>query len=74
VAAGFLQRDPIAHLLGQHLNGQRDHGNRLWLLLNSELWFRMHIEGQSVDEMRSAITASTHQPAGVPRHEVATAN
>jgi asparagine synthase (glutamine-hydrolysing) len=46
VAAGVLRREPIHALLGEHLARRADHGNRLWLLINAELWYRMMILGQ----------------------------
>jgi asparagine synthase (glutamine-hydrolysing) len=57
VADGWLNREPMEALLVEHLSGARDHGNRLWLLLNSEVWYRMHVLGQDrlemADELRS---------------------
>lgn len=57
VRAGVLARAPIQSLLQEHLSGQTDHGNRLWLLINSEIWYRMMILGQSREDFRD--------PAGV---------
>jgi len=61
---GILRQEAIDDLLRQHLVGEADHGNRLWLLLNSETWYRMFIEGQSREELSSAIQG------GVARREV----
>ena len=47
VRDGYLQAAPIERLLGEHLNRKRDHGNRLWLLCNAEMWYRMQIQGWS---------------------------
>ncbi|MBA2564897.1 MAG: asparagine synthase (glutamine-hydrolyzing), partial [Gemmatimonadetes bacterium] len=55
VEAGYLRREPIVRLLEAHLSGRNDHGNRLWLLLNAEIWHRMHIEGASVDELNAEV-------------------
>ena len=52
VAAGVLQRAPIDALLREHLARRADHGNRLWLLINAELWYRMMILGQSREELQ----------------------
>jgi asparagine synthase (glutamine-hydrolysing) len=52
---GVLWRSTIDRLLDEHQAGQADHGNRLWLLLNSEVWYRMFIEGTSVDELSGQI-------------------
>lgn len=40
----IFNRDAIENILREHLRGHRDHGNRLWLLCNAEIWYRMHIE------------------------------
>ncbi len=36
-------------LVESHLAGRADHGHRLWLLINAELWFRQLILGTSRD-------------------------
>jgi asparagine synthase (glutamine-hydrolysing) len=52
VRAGILERAPIDVLLQEHAAGSIDHGNRLWLLINSEIWYRMMILGQSRQDFR----------------------
>jgi asparagine synthase (glutamine-hydrolysing) len=54
VRAGVLDGAPIRKLLAEHLGGRIDHGNRLWLLINSEIWYRMMILGQPKDGFRAA--------------------
>lgn len=44
---GLLRQQGVSDLLREHTNGVMDHGNRLWLLLNAELWYRAHILGES---------------------------
>jgi hypothetical protein len=39
--------------LNGHLSGQSDHGNRLWLLLNAEIWWRVHLEQADVGELEA---------------------
>ncbi|HZO24252.1 MAG TPA: asparagine synthase C-terminal domain-containing protein, partial [Steroidobacteraceae bacterium] len=58
VAAGILQRGPIDELLRAHLAGRADHGNRLWLLINAELWYRMMIQGGSRESLRAELDAA----------------
>lgn len=53
----YLQQDAINELVGEHLSGKKDNGNRLWLLLNSEVWYRMHIKGQSKESLYEDIRA-----------------
>jgi hypothetical protein len=40
-------------LVAEHLAGQADHGNRLWLLLNAEVWYLMHIKNVPVADLRT---------------------
>ncbi len=52
VDAGVLARAPIEKLLQEQLSGRADHGNRLWLLINSEVWYRMLILGEAKESFR----------------------
>ena len=47
VRAGIFARKPLETLLASHLAGHEDHGNRLWLLINTEVWYRMSILGEA---------------------------
>lgn len=51
VRDGYLRREPIEGLLAEHLGRKVDHGNRLWLLCNAEVWYRMAIEGWTKAEV-----------------------
>ncbi len=53
VADGILRAEPMRRLVGEHLSGAADHGNRLWLLLNAEVWYQMRIQGVGIDQMRA---------------------
>jgi asparagine synthase (glutamine-hydrolysing) len=46
VQAGILRAKPVQGLIESHLAGQADHGNRLWLLVNPEMWFRLMVLGE----------------------------
>jgi asparagine synthase (glutamine-hydrolysing) len=52
VQAGVLRREPIDSLLAEHLARKADHGNRLWLLINAELWYRMRVLGEPREELQ----------------------
>jgi len=56
---GIFRPEPIQGLLATHLEGRADNGNRLWLLLNSELWYRMYIEGTSQEAMTEQLQGVT---------------
>jgi asparagine synthase (glutamine-hydrolysing) len=44
---GLFRRDAIAKIFAEHRSKKRDHGNRIWRLLNLETWFRSVIEGEA---------------------------
>jgi asparagine synthase (glutamine-hydrolysing) len=48
----ILEPQVIQQLIAEHTSGRADHGHRLWLLINAELWYRMMIDGQTSDELR----------------------
>jgi asparagine synthase (glutamine-hydrolysing) len=52
---GILRQPAVNQMLDEHRHGKADHGNRLWLLVNSELWYRMCIQGQSRDAVEDRI-------------------
>jgi asparagine synthase (glutamine-hydrolysing) len=56
VREGILRREPIQELLSSHLSGRADHGNRLWLLINAELWYRLKIQGVSRDSLLAELS------------------
>lgn len=70
---GIVRPGGVRRLLGDHLSGQVDHGNRLWLLLNAEIWWRVHLEQAPVDaleeEMRGVLEAAS--AVGVERASAA---
>jgi len=46
VEEGILRAEGVRSLLDEHLAGRADHGQRLWLLCNAEIWYRSFIDGQ----------------------------
>jgi asparagine synthase (glutamine-hydrolysing) len=55
---GILSQPTVDRLLDEHHTGRADHGNRLWLLLNSEVWYRMFIEGNSVEDLSGLMSTA----------------
>ncbi|MGH8174655.1 MAG: asparagine synthase-related protein, partial [Steroidobacter sp.] len=45
----------IMRLVDEHAARRADHGNRLWLLINAEAWYRMMILGQSREDLRDEL-------------------
>jgi len=52
----------IEELLAEHLAKKSDHGNRLWLLCNSEMWYRMSIEGWTKEMVKERLVESHVRP------------
>src|SRR5206468_13101492 len=48
----------VKRLFAEHTAGKRDHGNRIWRLINLELWFRVCIERQPTEALVSATVAA----------------
>lgn len=55
VRDGYLNQTGIQALLQEHLDNKYDHGQRLWLLLNSEIWYRMHVGGMRKEELQGVL-------------------
>ena len=52
----ILRPDFLQNLLNEHITGKADHGQRLWLIANAELWYRMYIEGETKESIRETLT------------------
>jgi asparagine synthase (glutamine-hydrolysing) len=55
VEGGILRREGLKRLLHEHLANKADHHVRLWMLLNLELWYRMYLLGQPLDDLREML-------------------
>ena len=55
--AGYINQEAVDDLLSEHLAKCADHGNRLWLICNAEIWYRMYIENESIDNIRFMLSA-----------------
>jgi asparagine synthase (glutamine-hydrolysing) len=53
---GYLRAERVAQLVGEHLEGRRDHGNRIWLLLSAEVWYRHFIGRRSAEDLEAELT------------------
>jgi asparagine synthase (glutamine-hydrolysing) len=51
---GFLQPKEVARLAEEHRSGAADHGERLWLLVNLEIWHRVFLERESASSIMQA--------------------
>src|SRR5439155_1036569 len=46
-ARGMFRRDAIEALIRDHVDGRRDHTDKLWALIQLELWLRMFVDTRS---------------------------
>jgi asparagine synthase (glutamine-hydrolysing) len=61
IERGRFNRDAVSTLFGEHRAGIRDHGNRIWRLLNLELWERVCLEGERIGEIAQPERAAASQ-------------
>jgi asparagine synthase (glutamine-hydrolysing) len=59
---GYLEAAPVRRLVDEHLARRRDHGNRIWLLLSAEVWYRRYIGGRTTEDLEAELDES--RPAG----------
>ena len=52
---GLFRQSTLDRILRENESGAADHGNRLWLLLNSEVWYWMFVRGDSSEMLSSAL-------------------
>ncbi len=66
---GLFKPDSLKRLFAEHRSGRRDHGNRIWRLLNLETWMRACLEREypSRDADFSTLAGATASP-GVRSH------
>src|SRR6476661_5555911 len=55
VRDGYLEGATVRRLVEEHLARRRDHGNRIWLLLSAEVWYRQYIGGRSTVDLEAEI-------------------
>jgi asparagine synthase (glutamine-hydrolysing) len=54
----YFRPDAVKKLFAEHRAGVRDHGNRIWRLLNLEIWERVCLEGDPVEEVSQPQSAA----------------
>ncbi|HJU74637.1 MAG TPA: asparagine synthase (glutamine-hydrolyzing) [Gemmatimonadaceae bacterium] len=51
-ARGLFQRDAVRRLVDSHVAGHEKHDERLWMLVNWEIWQRIFLDGEAPDAIR----------------------
>jgi asparagine synthase (glutamine-hydrolysing) len=59
-ARGIFDADFVARVVGQHVSGERDHSERLWTLVNFEVWLRRFFDGEPAAEPRAEPAFAAH--------------
>jgi asparagine synthase (glutamine-hydrolysing) len=54
LARGMFAREPLERLIAEHEVGIANHADRLWLLLNLEIWQRIFLDGEDPATVESS--------------------
>ncbi len=49
IERGLFRPDTVKRIFAEHRGKVRDHGNRIWRLLNLEIWHRVFIDGEPTE-------------------------
>jgi asparagine synthase (glutamine-hydrolysing) len=64
---GFFQPEAVKQLFAEHRSGARDNGNRIWRLLNLELWQRVFVDRDpALLGSSEFVSAASQRSAGLP--------
>jgi len=55
---GLFNRESVAQLVTEHARREGGHAERLWALVNLEIWHRLFIDGESADDVATAMGVS----------------
>ena len=61
LARGFFDEAALRTLVASHTSGEANHSERLWSLINLEMWQRLQFDGEPIEDLRSAVA----RPAAV---------
>jgi asparagine synthase (glutamine-hydrolysing) len=53
-ARGYFEAQELERLSHEHRSGRIDHTDRLWLLINLEIWQRLFIDGEPMEGLQKA--------------------
>jgi asparagine synthase (glutamine-hydrolysing) len=56
LARGQFDAGALRQLVAAHVSGEANHAERLWALINLELWQRLHLDGEPIESLRAAVT------------------
>jgi asparagine synthase (glutamine-hydrolysing) len=64
---GIIDPPAVERLLRDHAEGRTNGGDRIWSLLNLELWYRTFIDGEGVQTLPAAATRTHANPLAESR-------
>jgi asparagine synthase (glutamine-hydrolysing) len=56
---GLFDVDAVCQLANEHRAGLAEHGDRLWLLINLEIWQRLFLDGEHAADISQALSRTT---------------
>jgi len=62
VRSGYLRGERVRQLVAEHLSRRYDHGNRIWLLLSAEVWYRRYISRRSEADLEMELAERMAEP------------
>jgi asparagine synthase (glutamine-hydrolysing) len=62
VRDGYLRGERVTQLVDEHLARRYDHGNRIWLLLSAEVWYRRYIGRRSEADLEIELSDRMAEP------------
>jgi asparagine synthase (glutamine-hydrolysing) len=51
IEEGIFERETVDRLVEEHVAGKADHHVRLWMILNVEVWYRMFLHGEALEDL-----------------------
>jgi asparagine synthase (glutamine-hydrolysing) len=52
---GLFDEGALRRLVASHVSGEANHAERLWSLINLELWQRLQFDGEPMDDLRATV-------------------
>jgi asparagine synthase (glutamine-hydrolysing) len=60
---GIFKKDALRRLFAEHRARFRDHRDRIWRLLNLEIWHRVFLDVESTDQVAGRLSHPSAPPA-----------
>ncbi|HET8633340.1 MAG TPA: asparagine synthase-related protein, partial [Gemmatimonadales bacterium] len=48
---GLFRPEAVRQLVAEHVAGEANHDERLWALINVEIWQRLYLDGEAVESL-----------------------